>query len=122
MSVKNNKICIICKTPYHYCPSCSSDNDKPSWYAIFDGDNCYEIYNICTAYRDEKIDKKNAYEKIKKCDLSKLDDFAESTKAQIKDIMSYREEVFEKKYPETKDTNIEKPNVQKTVQKPVQKK
>lgn len=117
MSEKLNKQCIICGKMYSYCPSCHHDKNKPSWYAIFDGDNCYEIYNICTAYRDEKIDKKNAFEKIKKCDLSKLDDFAESTKAQIKDIMSYREEVFEKKYPETKDINIEKPNVQKPVQK-----
>lgn len=56
---------------------------------IFDGDNCHDIYEIVTSFRDGIIDKKTAYEKISKCDLKDLKHFAETTKKQIEDILSY---------------------------------
>lgn len=88
--VKNNRTCIICNKPYHYCPTCGSDSEKPSWYLIFDGENCHDIYETCVIYRDKAIDKKQAYEKVSKLDVSELDNFAEATKSQIKEILSYK--------------------------------
>lgn len=109
MAEKNNKVCIICKKEYHYCPNCKTDNDKPSWYAIFDGQNCYDIYEICTSYRDGVIDKKVAKERISKCDISGLDNFAESTKAQIKEITDAKEvKIEEKKVEKTVETKAVK--------------
>lgn len=93
MAEKNNKICIICNKEYHYCPSCHQDKNKPSWYAIFDGENCKSIYDVCTEYRDGVIDKKVAYERITKLDITDIEDFTESTKAQIKDILAYKRDV-----------------------------
>ena len=92
MGRKNNRTCIICKTPYHYCPTCGEDSGKPSWYFIFDGQNCHDIYDVCTQYRDKVIDAETAYNLISKLDLSKIDAFAESTRLQIEEIMKLHEE------------------------------
>ena len=92
MGKKNNRKCIICGRSYHFCPTCGEDAGKPTWYFIFDGLNCHDIYEVCTQYRDGKIDMKTAYETISLLDTSNLDDFAEVTQAQIKEILSYKDE------------------------------
>ena len=92
MGKKNNRICCICGRGYEYCPTCGKDAGKPTWYFIFDGQNCHDIYEVCTQYRDGKIDVKTAYETISLLDISNLDDFAEATKAQIMEIMKYKED------------------------------
>lgn len=90
---KLNKKCIICGTAYSYCPACGADRKKPSWYMIFDGDNCNNIYDVVTGYRDARYTIKEANEMLKKCDLSKLDndEFNEATRRQIKEILGINE-------------------------------
>jgi len=111
MGKKINRKCIICNTQYHYCPTCGGDSSKPTWYFIFDGQNCHDIYDVCTKYRDGEIDVKTAYDLISKLDLSKLNDFAESTKLQIEEIMKTQKEstapsvVEEKKVEDVKETS-----------------
>lgn len=86
---KINRKCIICGKDYYFCNVCNSeDANKPTWYFIFDGQNCHDIYEVCTQYRDEEIDVKVAYEKISKLDISDIESFAESTRNQIEEIMS----------------------------------
>ena len=92
MGKKNNRKCIICGHSYHFCPTCGEDAGKPTWYFIFDGQNCHDIYEVCTQYRDKKIDVKKAYELISKLDLSNIEDFVEVTKNQIKEIIRLNEE------------------------------
>ena len=92
MGKKNNRTCIICGHSYHFCPTCGEDAGKPTWYFIFDGENCHDIYEVCTQYRDKKIDVKKAYELISKLDLSNIEDFVEVTKNQIKEIIRLNEE------------------------------
>ena len=92
MGKKNNRVCIICGKEYHYCSACGEDAGKPTWYFIFDGQNCHDIYEVCTQYRDKKIDAKKAYELISKLDLSNIEDFVETTKNQIKEIIRLNEE------------------------------
>lgn len=91
MAEKLNKQCIICGKMYSYCPSCHHDKNKPSWYAIFDGENCKNIYDVCTNYRDGIYDKKTAYDKLMKLDITDIKNFADSTKKQIEEIMGYAE-------------------------------
>ena len=88
MGKKNNRKCIICGHSYHFCPTCGEDAGKPTWYFIFDGENCHDIYEVCTQYRDGEIDTKVAYEKISKLDISNLDNFPEVTQSQIKEIIA----------------------------------
>ena len=90
MGTKNNRECIICERSYHYCPTCGADAGKPTWYAIFDGQNCHDIYETCVAYIDKKISIEDAYNKINKLDLSYLDLIVPATKAQITEILSFK--------------------------------
>lgn len=90
--MKINRICCICGRGYSYCPACGEDAGKPTWYFIFDGENCHDIYETCVAYRDKEIDQKEAYERISKLDVSNMKNFAEATQAQIKEILNYKEE------------------------------
>ena len=92
MGKKNNRKCIICGRSYHFCPTCGEDAGKPTWYFIFDGENCHDIYETCVAYRDKEIDQKEAYERISKLDVSNMKNFAEATQAQIKEILNYKEQ------------------------------
>ena len=89
MGKKNNRTCIICGKNCAYCPVCNSgDANKPTWYFIFDGQNCHDIYEVCTQYRDGEIDAKVAYEKISKLDISNIKDFYEATRIQIEEIIA----------------------------------
>ena len=89
MGKQNNRTCIICGKNYTYCPVCNSgDANKPTWYFIFDGQNCNDIYEVCTQYRDGEIDVKSAYEKISKLDISNIKDFYEATRIQIEEIIA----------------------------------
>lgn len=107
MAKGNNRTCIICKTTYHYCPTCGEDSGKPSWYHIFDGQNCYDIYEVCTQYRDKIIDAETAYNLISKLDLSKIDAFAESTKLQIEEIIKLHEKPIAKADVVVKEEKVE---------------
>ena len=88
MGKKNNRVCIICGKEYRYCSACGEDAGKPTWYFIFDGQNCHDIYEVCTQYRDGEIDAKVAYEKISKLDISNIKNFAEATRIQIEEILA----------------------------------
>lgn len=88
MGKKNNRTCIICGENYAYCPHCGEDANKPTWYFIFDGQNCHDIYEVCTQYRDGEIDANVAYEKISKLDISNIKNFSESTRIQIEEILA----------------------------------
>ena len=85
---KLNRTCIICGKKYSYCNNCQRDSGKPTWYFIFDGQNCHDIYEVCTQYRDGEIDAKVAYEKISKLDISNIKDFYETTRIQIEEIIA----------------------------------
>ena len=123
MAKKNNRTCIICKTQYYYCPNCGSDAAKPTWYFIFDGKNCHDIYEVCTQYRDKEISAEDAYKLISKLDLSNIENFSESTRLQIEEILKLHNELSanavvneEKKEVKTepfKNTNNAKNNKKK---------
>ena len=93
MGKKNNRTCIICGQEYRYCSACGEDAGKPTWYFIFDGENCHDIYEVCTQYRDGEIDVKAAYEKISKLDISNIKNFAEATRIQIEEILEKGKDV-----------------------------
>ena len=92
MKKKNNRTCVICGKNYSYCPNCGEDAEKPTWYFIFCSENCKDIYDVCVQYRDKELALLDAQKEIKKLDISNIDNFAKSTKAQIQEILEYKEE------------------------------
>lgn len=108
MGRRNNRTCIICNKEYHYCPTCGEDYSKPSWYAIFDGERCHDIYDICVDYRDKKISAEEAYEKISKYDISDIDNFVPVTKNQIKEILELHNKAESKNKKTTNNTKTNK--------------
>ena len=109
MGKKNNRVCIICGQTYTFCPVCNSqDKNKPSWYFIFNNQNCHDIYEVCVDYRDNKIDAKEAYKRISKLNISNLESFNETTKAQIKEILLSNEKIEKKSIDEKPKEEITK--------------
>lgn len=90
MGKQNNRICVICGKSYSYCPNCGADAGKPTWYFTFCGENCKDIYNVCTQYRDKELSPTEAQAKIKKLDITNIDNFAEVTQTQIHEILDYK--------------------------------
>ena len=90
---KLNRTCIICGKKYSYCNNCQSDANKPTWYFIFDSQNCHDIYEVCTQYRDKEITVAQEYEKISKLDISNIKNFAEATRIQIEEILEKGKDV-----------------------------
>lgn len=110
MGRKISRTCIICKAQYHYCPNCGADAGKPTWYFIFDGQNCHDIYEVCTQYRDKEIDAETAYALISKLDLSNMENFVESTRLQIEEIIKLHEEATDKVVEVVEDEKVKIPN------------
>lgn len=73
MSTKKTRICSICRKNYHYCPSCAVDANKPTWMFIFCCENCRSFYNVLNDYRYKLLSRKEAYNELKKLDLSCAD-------------------------------------------------
>lgn len=107
MAKKNNRKCIICGKEYYYCShNCTDSIDKPSWYAIFDSDDCHELYRICTDFRDKKIEVKEARKELSKFNIDNLENFNEGFKKIIEDILSV--EIKEEKVIEDENADIDK--------------
>ena len=88
-SNKPNRRCLICGKEYSYCPNCGPDKKKPTWYALFHGENCNAIYDACTEYRDGIIDLATARNRLKSLDLSGINDenFNVGTRNKINEIL-----------------------------------
>lgn len=67
---KTNRICLTCGKAYSYCPNCTEDELKPTWMALYDTENCREIFNTLTEYNAGIITAKVADERISKCDTN----------------------------------------------------
>lgn len=72
--------CVVCGKIYTYCKGCNPET--PSWAAIFDGQNCHDIFEVLSSSMTDAEKK----EMLGELDLSGLEKFDEDIKAQIKTI------------------------------------
>ena len=56
-----------------YCPHCSEDANKPTWMAIFCGENCKDIYTTLDDFRDGRISREDAQIVLNGLDLSPIE-------------------------------------------------
>lgn len=80
--------CIVAPNKHHYvyCPSCGKGDIKESWRFLYCSDNCREIYKVCEDFVNERIDGKQANDRLKSLDLSDIADFHPNLQANIADI------------------------------------
>lgn len=77
------RTCIVCGKKYNYCPHCRSYNPYETWRMIYCSNNCRNVFHIFDDYRANKVDAKEAYEKISKYNLDNLTDLVNDTVKEI---------------------------------------
>lgn len=87
MGETKQRTCFCCGKAYHYCPHCDVDRDKPSWYFIFDSDNCRKVFDACQRYSTGECNAEQTRQKLDKCDLTNKSDF-------LPDVLGVIEKVF----------------------------
>lgn len=97
---KLNRKCIICGTRYSYCPHCSEDTNKPTWMAIFCGENCKDIYTTLDDFRDGRISREDAQTVLNGLDLSPIEKLP-------KNFQEIFNEIIVKKDIEAMDETVE---------------
>lgn len=69
---KPNRVCKACGKSYYYCPTCG--NNKPSWYKLYDCEECKDTYKALADYNFGHIDANTAYEILKKNNVKIADE------------------------------------------------
>ena len=82
------RTCFCCGKEYRYCPNCDADKNKPSWYFIFDSENCRTIFDTCQRYSTKEYTAVQARAKLDKCDLTNKSDFLPDIQNVIKKIFA----------------------------------
>lgn len=72
---RKTRECYLCGEKYNYCPTCSQDRMKPAWMAEFHGENCKNIFDICTRFNMQLMSKAEAMTALSACDLSQKGSF-----------------------------------------------
>ncbi len=112
---KNNTKCVVCGKEYYYCNTCKSQD--PSWMISFCSDNCRKIYNAVAKFGMGKLTQEQAKDALKDLDLSKYDNFTDSTKRLISEInkIDEKEELEEeKKDVQNEQTSLEENKIEET--------
>lgn len=85
MANEVQRICNVCQNSYKYCRNC--DRKLPTWYSMFDSENCKKIFDILTEYNFGKVSKSEANEILMECDLSQKENFRQKLQDEINAIM-----------------------------------
>lgn len=92
MATKNNKKCILCGKVYSFCNRCEEFDHLPRWMAIYCGDNCKTIFMTLTDYSSGNLTKAEAAATLRKCDLSKKNDFHAFNRSLVNEILDIKED------------------------------
>ena len=85
---RRTRECLLCGTRYEYCPTCSQDKMKPSWMTEFHNENCKNIFDICTRFNMELMNKEEAQKALSTCDLSNKESFKACVQRDFKNIFA----------------------------------
>lgn len=85
---RRNRECYLCSQDYNYCPTCSQDKLKPTWMAEFHEENCKNIFDICTRYNMQLVNKDEAKAALEKCNLSNKANFKPYVQRDLENIFA----------------------------------
>ena len=103
---KRTRECYLCGKKYEYCPTCSQDKMKPTWMAEFHDENCKNIFDTCSRFNMQLLNKEEAQDALNKCDLSNKENFKSYVQTDIENIF------FEE--PKTKRNKKVEPIIEET--------
>lgn len=86
--MEKNRICHLCGKKYAYCPSCNKDKAKPSWYALFCGEQCKDIDTVLVEYGRKKISQSKAAKELADLGASAMSIADADIKQNIADILA----------------------------------
>ena len=92
---KENRTCFLCGNGYHYCPNCSADRDKPSWYNMFCSEECHEINHILCENNFKRLSDEDAGEQLKKIKIPPI--VIVENRERIDNLLAIRRKVTKKK-------------------------
>lgn len=69
-----NRVCMICREQYSYCPSCSEDSGKPLWMTLFCCEDCHTVYEVLNDYGFGKLSARDAFDLLKGVDMGRVVD------------------------------------------------
>lgn len=95
-----NRICKTCGKEYFFCSHCEKSLNSPQWMLMWHDENCKMVYEIASDYAQGRISKKDAKERLAKCDLKVLYTFNENIRNILEDIMA-EEKVLEPQVQKT---------------------
>lgn len=87
MAVKNNATCSICGNSYYKCLSCRDSIKLHPYKSHCCSANCYKVFQIVRGYNVGVYKKDELKFKLKNVDLSNLENYEESLRVLIKDVL-----------------------------------
>lgn len=82
------RICLLDKKSYKYCPNCGGDSPSETWRNLYCSENCYKIATLWQKHRDKKITDLETKRELLKLDLTSLDSYNDLFKSDIIEIMN----------------------------------
>lgn len=90
---ENNATCSICDNGYHLCLSCKDSIKLSPWKLHCCSVECYQIFQAIKGFSNGVYNKDEFKSKLKKIDLSNLENYREHIKVLIKDALKEDEHV-----------------------------
>lgn len=91
---KANRKCFLCGNDYHYCPTCSADRGKPSWYNMFCSQVCKDLNDILVENTFERLSNEDAGEKLRGIELPEIK--IEENKVRIDELLAAKKKPIKK--------------------------
>ena len=82
----HERICVVDNKAYRYCGRCGKYEPRKGG-EMFCSDNCREIFSVCSKYVTKKITATEAKELLDKLDLSNIEHFQKTLKADVANIL-----------------------------------
>lgn len=100
---KANRECYSCGQKYYYCPQCSNEMKKASFYNMFCCERCSKIFKTLTNESFKKISTSDCKKELLNLNVSLDEEFKGSVKKHIERVLSFideTEQIKEEKEPE----------------------
>ena len=83
-----NRVCKTCGKKYFYCSNCDKTLNSPQWMLMWHDENCKNVFEIVSDYAQGRISKKEAKNKLEKCNLRVEYTFTEKIRNYVDEIMA----------------------------------